>query len=142
MTQSIYEHQVSFKDSSLRGLIYGSAAFCLFLLACMVLYIIYQGFAAMSWQFVSTATSATKGIVGILGNIINTLYVVACTLAMAVPLGVGSAIYLNEYAKRGRLVKAIEFTTEILAGIPSIISHECSWSWCFEMVHDSHDYLA
>ena len=69
MTQSIYEHQVSFKDSSLRGLIYGSAAFCLFLLACMVLYIIYQGFAAMSWQFVSTATSATKGIVGILGNI-------------------------------------------------------------------------
>lgn len=101
MTQSIYEHQVSFKDSSLRGLIYGSAAFCLFLLACMVLYIIYQGFAAMSWQFVSTATSATKGIVGILGNIINTLYVVACTLAMAVPLGVGSAIYLNEYAKRG-----------------------------------------
>lgn len=96
----------------------------------------------MSWQFVSTATSATKGIVGILGNIINTLYVVACTLAMAVPLGVGSAIYLNEYAKRGRLVKAIEFTTETLAGIPSIISHECSWSWCFEMVHDSHDYLA
>lgn len=119
--QSIYTHNISVKDSSLRLLIYGSAGFCLALLAGMVLYILYQGFSSLSWTFVSTATSATKGSVGILGNIINTLYVVVCTLGMAVPLGVGAAIYLNEYAHRGRLVKIIEFTTETLAGIPSII---------------------
>lgn len=121
MTQSIYEKHWSFKDNGLRCITYGAAGICCALLAGMVLYILYQGFHSISWEFVTTATSATKGTVGILGNILNTLYVVVCTLAMSVPLGVGAAIYLNEYAHRGRLVKLIEFTTETLAGIPSII---------------------
>ena len=75
----------------------------------------------MTWSFLSTASSATKGTVGILGNIINTLYIVVITLLIATPLGVGSAIYLNEYAKPGKVVRVIEFTTETLSGIPSII---------------------
>ena len=71
-----------------------------------------------SW---GTASSATKGTFGILGNIINTLYIVIITLLIATPLGIGSAVYLNEYAKPGKVVRLIEFTTETLSGIPSII---------------------
>ena len=63
----------------------------------------------------------SKGTFGILGNIINTIYIIVITLIIAAPIGIGSAIYLNEYAKPGKLVRTIEFTTEILSGIPSII---------------------
>ena len=65
--------------------------------------------------------SSLKGTFGILGNIINTIYIIVITLIIAAPIGIGSAIYLNEYAKPGKLVRTIEFTTEILSGIPSII---------------------
>jgi phosphate transport system permease protein len=61
-----------------------------------------------------------KGTFGIAGNIVNTLYIIILTLLIAVPFGVGAAIYLNEYAKPGRIVRLIEFTTETLAGLPSI----------------------
>lgn len=69
----------------------------------------------------TTVTSTRKGTFGILGNIVNTLYIVVLTLLIATPIGVGAAIYLNEYARPGKLVRAIEFTTETLSGIPSII---------------------
>ena len=62
-----------------------------------------------------------QGTTGIAGNIVNTLYVVVLTLLIATPIGIGSAIYLNEYAKPGKIVRLIEFTTETLSGIPSII---------------------
>ena len=62
-----------------------------------------------------------KRTFGILGNIINTLYIVVITLLIATPIGVGSAVYLNEYAKPGKIVRLIVFTTETLSGIPSII---------------------
>ena len=75
----------------------------------------------MTWSFLSTVSSATKGTFGILGNIINTLYIVVITLLIATPIGVGSAVYLNEYAKPGKIVRLIVFTTETLSGIPSII---------------------
>ena len=65
--------------------------------------------------------STIKGTFGIAGNLLNTLYIVIITLLIATPVGVGSAIYLNEYAKPGKIVSTIEFTTEILSGIPSII---------------------
>ena len=61
----------------------------------------------MTWSFLSTVSSATKGTFGILGNIINTLYIVVITLLIATPIGVGSAVYLNEYAKPGKIVRLI-----------------------------------
>ena len=86
-----------------------------------MVYVFVRGLPQLSWQFLSTVQSSRKGTFGILGNIVNTLYIIVITLSMAVPVGIGSAVYLNEYAKPGKLVRAIEFTTEILAGIPSII---------------------
>ena len=80
-----------------------------------------KGIGSVNLTFLTTVTSTLKGTVGIAGNIVNTLYIIVITLLIATPLGVGSAIYLNEYAKPGKLVRAIEFTTETLSGIPSII---------------------
>lgn len=105
----------------LLGAIYLSAFLAVALLAGIAGYVFVKGIRAVNWTFLTSATSALKKTVGIAGNILNTLYLVAITLLLATPLGVGAAIYLNEYAKPGRLVAAIEFTTETLSGIPSII---------------------
>lgn len=84
-------------------------------------YTFVKGVSSISWQFLTTVPSTIKGTFGIAGNLLNTLYIVIITLLIATPVGVGSAIYLNEYAKPGKIVSTIEFTTEILSGIPSII---------------------
>lgn len=84
-------------------------------------YILIKGLPAISLEFLSTVPSALKKAYGILPNIVNTLYMILLTLLIATPLGIGAAIYLSEYAKKGRLVRMIEFTTEALSGIPSII---------------------
>ena len=75
----------------------------------------------MSWSFLTTETSYIKDTIGILPHITNTVYLVVGTLLITLPLGVGAAIYLTEYARNRRLVAAIEFATETLTGIPSII---------------------
>ncbi len=108
-------------DLVLLGLIYLSAAFALALLIGIIVYVFAKGARTISWTFLTTVTSSLKGTVGILGNIVNTLYIIVLTLLIATPIGVGSAIYLNEYARPGKLVRVIEFTTETLAGIPSIV---------------------
>lgn len=118
---SIFEHRLRRSDQILKGLIYLAAFISIALLLGIVGYVLYRGLPQISWQFLSTVQSARKGTFGILGNIVNTLYLIVITLLMAGPVGIGSAIYLNEYAKPGKLVRMIEFTTEILAGIPSII---------------------
>ncbi|MBQ2803968.1 MAG: phosphate ABC transporter permease PstA, partial [Lachnospiraceae bacterium] len=87
----------------------------------MIGYVFYKGIAIVNLTFLTTETSALKQTTGIAGNILNTIYIVLISLLIATPIGVGSAIYLNEYAKPGRLVSLIEFTTETLSGIPSII---------------------
>lgn len=84
-------------------------------------YIIYRGMGGISWEFLSTKPSLIRGTTGILPNILNTLYIVSVTLVTVIPLGVGAAIYLNEYAESKSVVKVIELATETLAGIPSII---------------------
>ena len=91
------------------------------LLAGIIVYVFARGFSAISWSFLTTVSSALRGTLGIAGNIVNTLYIVALTLLIAAPIGIGSAIWLNEYAGKSRFVRLIEFTTETLAGIPSII---------------------
>ncbi|NLL77555.1 MAG: phosphate ABC transporter permease PstA [Clostridiales bacterium] len=108
-------------DKILRILIYISAVFSVLLLIGIIGYVFFKGIRAINWSFLTSVTSSLKGTVGIAGNIVNTLYIIVITLVIGTPLGIGSAIYLNEYARPGRLVKAIEFTTETLSGIPSII---------------------
>lgn len=108
-------------DLVLYGFIYSSAGIAVAILIGIICYVFYKGVKTINLTFLTTVTSSLKGTVGILGNIVNTLYIIVLTLLIATPIGVGSAIYLNEYAKPGKLVKAIEFTTETLSGIPSII---------------------
>lgn len=102
-------------------LIYLSAAISVALLVFIIAFLLIKGIKVVNWDFLSKAKSALAGTNGIAGNIINTLYIIIITLLIVTPVGVGSAIYLNEYAKPGKLVSLIEFTTETLAGIPSII---------------------
>ena len=109
------------KDNFALALIYLSAFSSETLLVVIIGYVFIRGFSAVSWSFLTTVSSVLKGSVGIAGNIVNTLYIVILVLLIATPIGIGSAIWLNEYAQKSRLVRLIEFTTETLAGIPSVI---------------------
>ena len=91
------------------------------LLTGMIGYILFRGLPHISWELVSSKPSLLRGTVGILPNILNTIYIIVITLVIVLPLGVGAAIYLNEYAVNKRFVRIIELATETLAGIPSII---------------------
>ncbi|WP_448864973.1 phosphate ABC transporter permease PstA [Clostridium sp.] len=119
--KSIYQKRTRLGDNILKALIYLAAGVAIALLVGIMGYVFVRGLPQISWQFLSTVQSSLKGTFGILGNIVNTLYIIVITLIIAAPIGIGSAIYLNEYAKPGKLVRTIEFTTEILSGIPSII---------------------
>lgn len=108
-------------DYILLFLIYLSAFLAVAILVGIIGYVAYKGIPSINWTFLSTVPSYINETFGILGNLINTLYIVVITLLIATPIGIGAAIYLNEYAKPGKIVRMIEFTTETLAGIPSII---------------------
>ena len=95
--------------------------FILVLVVALIGYIAVRGLPNITWNFLSTKPSVLNDNVGILPNILNTLYIVLMTLVVALPLSVGAAIYLNEYAKPGKMVSIIEFAIETLSGIPSII---------------------
>jgi len=120
-TAAIYGKRFRTYDCVLKVLIYMSAFFSVFLLLGIMAYVFVKGIGVINWTFLTTVQSSAKGTFGILGNIVNTLYLIFITLLLATPIGIGAAIYLNEYAKRGRLVSLIESTTEILAGLPSIL---------------------
>lgn len=102
-------------------LMYLAAGLICVLLLGLIGYILYRGIPYISWELISSKPSLLKGTVGILPNILNTVYIIILTLIIVLPLGVGAAIYLNEYAKNRKLVRVIELATETLAGIPSII---------------------
>ena len=108
-------------DICLYGLVYLCAGLSVALLVVLLAYVLLKGIGQINWQFLTTVTSVLKGTVGIAGNLLNTLIIVLIPMLIATPLGVGAAVYLNEYAKPGRLVSSIEFATETLSGIPSII---------------------
>lgn len=118
---SIYGKKTRVGDSILYGLIYFCAFITVALLAGIIGYVIVNGIGEINLTFIFTQGSALNHTVGIAGNILNTIYIIVLTLLIAVPIGVGSAIYLNEYAKPGKLVDLINFTTETLSGIPSIL---------------------
>ena len=121
MNESIYAKKARPSDAVLLALVLISAFISVAILVGIIGYVAVRGVGAVNWEFLTTVQSALEGTFGIIGNIVNTLYIIVITLVIATPIGVGSAVYLTEYAKKGKLVKMIEFTTETLAGIPSII---------------------
>lgn len=121
MNETIWNTRKKVTDLLLNLLMVLSAGLTCGLLLGLVGYILYRGVPHLSWTLVSTRPSLLRGTVGILPNILNTLYMIGITLSLVLPLGVGAAIYLNEYAKNRKLVRVMELATETLAGIPSII---------------------
>ena len=104
-----------------RGGMYFATALTGLLTLFIVAYVLIQGIPNLSWEFVSTKPSYLSGNIGILPDILNTVYIVIVTLLIVIPLGVGAAVYLTEYATNKRLVSVIEYAAEALSGIPSII---------------------
>ena len=98
-----------------------AAALVIVLVAGIIAMVLVRGIPHISVAFLTTTASVLKGTDGILPAILNTLYVILLTLLIVLPLGVGAAVYLTEYATNRRLIEGIEFTNETLAGIPSII---------------------
>ena len=105
----------------LKGLMYLAAALTAGLVLFLIVYVMMKGIPNLSWELISTKPSYLRGTIGILPDILNTLYVMLATLAVVLPLGVGAAIYLTEYAANQRVVSMIEYAAETLSGIPSII---------------------
>ena len=105
----------------MRGLMVTCAGLTGALVLFLLVYVMVRGVPNLSWELLSTKPSYLTGRIGILPDILNTLYVVLATLVIVLPLGVGAAIYLTEYASNKKLVAVIEYAAETLSGIPSII---------------------
>ena len=103
------------------ALVWAAAVLVIALTVGVIGLVLVRGIPHVSWEFLSTTASVLKGTDGILPAILNTLYVILLTLLIVLPLGVGAAVYLTEYASNRKLIEVIEFTNETLAGIPSII---------------------
>ena len=102
-------------------LVWASAVLVMILVAGIIGMVLVRGIPHISWNFLSTTASVLKKTDGILPAILNTLYVILLTLLIVLPLGVGAAVYLTEYASNKTFIRIVEFATETLAGIPSII---------------------
>ena len=89
--------------------------------AAIIVFVLVKGVPCISWTLISTKPSYLGGNIGILPDILNTLYMIFATLIVVLPVGAGAAVYLNEYAKSKRMVKVIEYAAETLSGIPSVI---------------------
>ena len=108
-------------DRGLRFLLYFCGVLTCALLAFLIIYVFYRGLGSVTWELLTTQRSFINKTNGILPNILNTLYIIFLSMIIVLPLGVGAAIYLTEYASNRKLVAVIEFATETLTGIPSII---------------------
>ena len=109
------------KCAILNILMYLSAGIICLILLGLIGYILYRGLPHITPQFLTSKPSLIRETVGILPNILNTIYIILITLVIVLPIGVGAAIYLNEYAENKKVVRIIELATETLSGIPSII---------------------
>ncbi|WP_409969478.1 phosphate ABC transporter permease PstA [Bengtsoniella intestinalis] len=105
----------------LKALVYLCTTLTVGILVLLIGYIFYRGLPHLTWDLLSTGPIHSQDHIGILPNILNTLYIVFLTVLIALPIGVGAAVYMTEYAKNRRFIGAVEFATETLAGIPSII---------------------
>ena len=107
MNQSVLVKRVRISDMILKVLIYLAASISILLLVGIMCYTFIRGFSSISLEFLTTVPSTLKGTFGIAGNLLNTLYIVLITLLFATPIGVGSALYLNEDAQPGKEVRGI-----------------------------------
>ncbi|MBQ5898040.1 MAG: phosphate ABC transporter permease PstA [Oscillospiraceae bacterium] len=105
----------------LRALMYLSIGLTAGLVFFLITYVMAKGLPNISWELLSTEPSYLTEKIGILPDILNTVYIVIATLVIVIPLGVGAAIYLTEYASNKKIVAAIEYASETLSGIPSVI---------------------
>lgn len=122
MNSRLPKRKIRWGDVLLKGCVYGAAALTFTVLLGIMGYLLFRGLPQLSWGFLSRGYSeADPSQNGILPMLINTLYVVGVTLLIAGPIGIGSAIYLTQYARQGRFVRMVRFTTEVLSGIPSIL---------------------
>ena len=112
--RALWNHCVKFA-------VYAASVLTASLLVGLIGYILYRGLPNLSWELVSTQTSYLRGTSGILPNLVNTVYIILVAMAIVLPLGVGAAIYLTEYATNRHLTRLIEFAAETLSGIPSIL---------------------
>ena len=108
-------------DKGLRALLWICAGITCALLVFLIGYIFYRGLGHVTWELLTSQTSYLQDTIGILPNLLNTLYIILLALAIVLPLGVGAAIYLTEYAQNRKVVSVIEFAAETLSGIPSIL---------------------
>lgn len=108
-------------ESIVRVLLYGSTLLVCAVLAAVVGVVLWRGLPHLTWELLTTEESILRGTAGILPAVLNTLLVIVLSLAVSLPLGIGAAIYLAEYAESRKLAAAVEFAAEILAGIPSIL---------------------
>lgn len=114
MNRKLYIHTVRFAMRLAAAITSGLTMF-------IAGYVLLKGIPNITWKFLSTKPSYLSGNIGILPDILNTVYIVIATLVVVIPLGVGAAVYLTEYASNKRLVGLIEYAAEALSGIPSII---------------------
>ena len=105
----------------LKGLMLASVGLLVGLIVFLIVYVFANGIPHITWRFLTTKPSYLTGNIGILPDILNTVYIVVATLIIVLPIGVGAAIYLTEYASNKRIVGVIEYASELLSGIPSII---------------------
>lgn len=116
-----FEQRRKLWNRSVKAAVYAASILTAALLVGLTGYILYRGVPNLSWELVSTQTSYIRGTIGILPNLANTVYIIIVAMVIALPLGVGAAIYLTEYASNRHLTALIEFAAETLTGIPSIL---------------------
>lgn len=116
-----FEKKRALWNRSVKAAVYGAAGFTAALLLFLIGFLFWRGVPYLSWELVSTQTSYIRETIGILPNIVNTIYIILVAMVIVLPLGVGAAVYLTEYASNRTLAAVIEFAAETLTGIPSIL---------------------
>lgn len=116
-----FEQKRKLWNRSVKAAVYAASILTAALLVGLIGYILHRGVPNLSWELVSTQTSYIRGTIGILPNLANTVYIIIVAMVIALPLGVGAAIYLTEYSSNRHLTALIEFAAETLTGIPSIL---------------------
>ena len=116
-----FEKRRKLWNTAVKAALYAASVLTAGLLVFLIGYIFWRGIPYLSWELISSQTSYIRNTIGILPNIVNTVYIILVAMVIVLPLGVGAAIYLTEYADNRHLVGLIEFAAETLTGIPSII---------------------
>ena len=116
-----FEKKRKIWNTGVKAALYAASGLTAALLVFLIGYIFWRGVPYLTWELLSSQTSYIRNTIGILPNILNTVYIILVAMVIVLPLGVGAAIYLTEYAENKRLISTIEFAAETLTGIPSII---------------------